>query len=174
MTAVMLSTSFERSAMADAGVDAGENVLGGFMTLFSPCVCGGGNRRGCAPAHGFVEIEVGRCGARNQSGASVECQIVKRPFDQDDEPALELHEVQAVNERPDHPRWESRDVSTEYVCDCPRPADDGEASLVDVLERSPVGLATADSACDVLRGVRTLLHRNLGYAWKRFAIGVRN
>src|SRR5882724_13147707 len=119
-----------------------------------------GSRR---PGDLAIEVEVRGRLSGDEPRAAVEGQVLDRPFHEDDDAALVLDEIHDVDERPDEPRRQPRQVDPEHVRDRGGPSDHGHGSLVEVLERRKRLLAKQPPR-DHLSRIRSLLHRDLGHA----------
>src|SRR5208283_5706882 len=98
---------------------------------------------------GLVE-RVGDGGAGDEAGAAAEGEVLETPLDEDEDAALELHDVHQVNEQPDKPGGETGNVNAENVGDGGGASDDGHVSLVEVMEarrRCFAGQARGDDFC---------------------------
>lgn len=108
--------------------------------------------------------------AGDQAGATVERKIEEAPLDEDNNAALELDDVDEVNEEPDEPGNEAGDVDPENVGDCGSPADDGHIAFVEILEGRKS--AAGEASFDKFGGVFSALDGDLGNAWEWFPFRV--
>ena len=108
--------------------------------------------------------------AGNEASGAAEGEVEKAPLDEDDDAALEFDDVNKMDEEPDEPSDEARDVDAENVGDGGGAADYGHVAFVKIFEGRE---SAASKACfDEFAGVAAALDGNLGYAGKRIALRI--
>jgi hypothetical protein len=65
----------------------------------------------------------------DQASTTIECEVLDRPLDKDQNTALERDEIQKVDKSPDDPRRQTSNLHTEDIGHRRRAADHGERSL---------------------------------------------
>ena len=83
--------------------------------------------------------------ARDQPGAAAEGEVEESPLDKDENTALELDDIQEVNEKPDEPSGQTGDMEAEDVGNRGGAANHGKVAFVEVAEGGR-GRLTADAS----------------------------
>src|SRR5260370_38463651 len=109
----------------------------------------------------YAEIKVRRGVASNQPRAAVEGERLNRPFEKHDHAALELHEVEHVDQRPDKPSGQAGHVEPEDVRDGSPPTNDCHGAFIEVSEPRKRPPATPNLSSDRAGSVGALLDRDL-------------
>jgi hypothetical protein len=112
---------------------------------------------------------VGDGRAGDEASATAEGEVFKAPLDKDLDATLELHDVQEMDEEPDEPGEEARDMQTENVGDGPGTTDDRHIALVEIVERWN-GVLSFEARLDHICGVTAALNSDLRDTRERLAV----
>src|SRR5215470_12160385 len=116
----------------------------------------------------LVEVEIGCCRTGDHSRTTAEGEVLECPLNKHQHPALKLDDVHQVNERPNEPRRQPRELESKCIRNRSGASNHGEVSLVEVFEGWQL-LSRFDSFYDGLRRIDASLHRDLGKTGQRFS-----
>src|SRR6266851_6874060 len=104
--------------------------------------------------------------AGDQAGAAAEGQIFESPLYENADAALELHDVNQMDEKPHEPGEQPGNVDAKNIGDRGRAADDGHFTLIEIAERRRRRLAF-DAGTDDFCVISAALHSDLRHAGER-------
>src|SRR3984957_20090767 len=113
------------------------------------------------------QVQRQRVFSGDEARGAVESQIEPGPLRHDQQSILKLNDVKKVDEDPDEPGGQARDLQPIQIRDGSEAADGGKISLVEIMERFEL-FATKTRAND-FRDIGALLNGGLRDAGKRLA-----
>ncbi len=113
----------------------------------------------------------GRHWSGDETGTTGVGEIKKTPLDENQDSALELNDVHQVDEKPNKPGWETREVNAEDIRHRLESADYCQISLIEVPEWLGIRIA-GDALSNVVGDIGATLHCDLCNSRQRLPLGI--